>query len=73
MRVADMYMGFDMKLMPEDYEGYPEGSGGNADFDVSGNPENTIGEGSTGAAVRLDNTTTSAAEFRAEQPTGRRF
>ncbi|MCB0595317.1 MAG: sulfatase [Lewinellaceae bacterium] len=42
MRVADMYMGFDMKLLPEDYEGYPEGSGGNADFDVSESWKNTI-------------------------------
>ena len=43
MRVADMYMGFDMKLSPKDYEGYPEGSGGNADFDVSESWRNTIG------------------------------
>lgn len=42
MRVADMYMGFDMKLMPADYENYPEGSGGSAAFDASDSWKNTV-------------------------------
>ena len=36
MRIADMYMGFDMKLMPEDYQGYQQGTGGKATFDQAG-------------------------------------
>lgn len=32
MRIEDMYMTTDMKLMPEDYEGMEHGSGGNKDF-----------------------------------------
>lgn len=33
MRIEDMYMGMDMKLMPEDYAGYDPGTGGNKQVD----------------------------------------
>ena len=72
MRVADMYMGFDMKLMPEDYEGYPEGSGGNADFDVSESWKNTIEGLSPGQRAEWDkHYNTIRREFREQQLTGK--
>ncbi|MCB0558770.1 MAG: sulfatase [Lewinellaceae bacterium] len=72
MRVADMYMGFDMKLMPEDYEGYPEGSGGNAEFDVGESWSNTLAglnpEQRSAWSQHYDKV---RQQFRAEQPKGR--
>lgn len=72
MRVADMYMGFDMKLLPEDYEGYPEGTGGNAGFDVSGSWKNTL-EGLTPEqrAAWDKHYGEVRREFREKQPRGR--
>jgi len=72
MRVADMYMGFDMKLMPEDYEGYPEGSGGNAAFDVGGSWRNTIGNLNPEQRAAWDSYYGKVRqEFRSQRPQGR--
>ncbi|MCO6493345.1 MAG: sulfatase [Phaeodactylibacter sp.] len=72
MRVADMYMGFDMKLMPEDYPGYPEGTGGNAGFDVSESWSNTIGTLSPEQRAEWDKHYGEVRRaFREKQPSGK--
>ncbi len=72
MRIADMYMGFDMKLMPEDYEGYPEGTGGNTDFDTHGNWENTLGALNEEQRAAWDQHYGQIRrEFREQQPKGK--
>lgn len=73
MRVEDMFMTSDMKLMPGDYEGYPHGTGGNK----NANSANGWVNNSYGRMTDEQKAAWNAhydpirAEFREKKPTGK--